>query len=76
MQCLVYKKKKLLNYTRCESVATAGGGGIEVMPNLTQRCIAVAGNDRGSWTWYHLAHWLKRGSTIRFTRVRSWYCLR
>lgn len=48
MQCLVYKKKKLLNYARCESVATAAGGGIEVMPNLTQRRIAVAGNDRGS----------------------------
>ena len=47
MQCLVYKMKKLLNYARCESVATAAGGGIEVMSNLRQRCFAVAGNDRG-----------------------------
>ena len=40
MQCLVYKTKKLLSYARCESVATAGGGGLEVMRkfNTTMLC--------------------------------------
>lgn len=75
MQCLVYKTKKLLSYARCESVATAAGGGLEVMWNSTQRCFAIAGNDRGSWDMVS-SRTLAQGSTIHFTRVRSWYCLR